>query len=350
MSKCLHIFAPLLCVLALSACGSNPEDTGSGDKVSAQVSTEPARKGSLPDIVSAYGTAMPALDASTTLSVQAAGQVAHFDVAAGALVKRGQPLLRFALAPAAVAAYQQAREAWQVARTQRDNTAQLLARQLATRDQLAQADKAMRDARSTLDALGQQQGEGSTMTLSAPFDGIVSAVTAVQGDALQPGAPLLSLGRADGIVVHVGVEPDPAHPVVPGDPVTLLPLGPGAPLQGVVKRVASMLDARTRLLDVEIAPTGKVVAGMAYRADITVGQWQGWLVPRDAMVGGGAAWQVFQVADGKAVKVPVTIVGESDVISVVSGALDPQRPLVVVGNTQLEDGMAVHSVAAESAQ
>jgi len=82
---------------------------------------------------------------------------------------------------------------------------------------------------------------------------------------------------------------------------------------------------------------------MGYRADITVGQWQGWLIPRDALVGDGHTWHVFQVAGGKAVNVPVTIVGESDTVSVVSGALDARRPLVVVGNAQLDDGMAVRA-------
>ena len=79
--------------------------------------------------------------------------------------------------------------------------------------------------------------------------------------------------------------------------------------------------------------------------DIRIGEWSGWLVPRDAMVGDDDAWHVFQVADGKAVEVPVTVVGESDSVAVVTGALDAQRPLVVVGNTQLENGMAVRATA-----
>jgi hypothetical protein len=39
----------------------------------------------------------------------------------------------------------------------------------------------------------------------------------------------------------------------------------------------------------------------------------------------------------------VTVVGQSDTEAVVSGVLDAQRPLVVVGNTQLDDGMAVRT-------
>jgi len=350
MSMRLHLFAPLALALALAACSSPEDAADSGDKVSALVTTQPVRQGSLPDVVTAYGTAAPAIDAVSSLSVKAEGHVAHFDVTAGAVVKRGQRLLTFALAPAAVAAYQQAQTASQVARAQRTHTAQLLAQQLATRDQLAQADKAMSDAASALDALRRQQGDGATVALLAPYDGVVSTIVASQGDALQPGAPLLSLTRGDGVVVDVGVELDAAHPVTPGDPVSLQPLGAGPSVIGVVKRVAGMLDAHTHLLNAEIAPAGKVMAGMGYRADITVGQWQGWLLPRDALIGDGNAWHVFQLAGGKAVNVAVKIVGESDAITVVSAALDPQRPLIVVGNTQLDDGMAVHTAAAEPAK
>lgn len=330
--------------LTLSACGGTATDSGSNDKVSAAVATQPVHQGSLPDVVSAYGSAAPSIDAAATLSVQAEGAVTQFDVTAGMAVKRGQRLLTFTLSPAAAAAYQQARTALNVARAQRDHTAQLLSHQLATRDQLAQADKAASDARSALDALRKQQGDGSTVELVAPVDGVVSSISATRGDTLQPGAALLSLARGDGVLVSVGIEMDPRHATIPGDAVTLVPLGAGATVTtGVVKRIAGNLDARTHLQNADITPNGPVITGMGYRADITVGQWHGWLIPRNALVGDGHAWHIFQVAYGKAVEVPVTIVGESDTVSVVSGAIDAQRPVVVVGNTQLDDGMAVRT-------
>jgi RND family efflux transporter MFP subunit len=322
---CRFLF-PLV-ALTLAGCGGSAADSdaSSSDKVSAAVTTQPVHQGSLPDVVSAYGTAAPAIDA------------------AGTAVHRGQRLLTFTLSPTAAAAYQQARTALNVAQAAREHTAQLLAHKLATRDQLAQANKAASDARSALDALRKQQGDGRTTELRAPFDGIVSSIAATRGDTLQPGAALLSLARGGGVQVSVGLEMDPQHAPVPGDKVTLVPLGAGAPVTGVVKRVAGMLDPHTHLQNADIAPDGPVIAGMGYRADITIGQWRGWLIPRDALVEDGTAWQVFQVAGGKAIKVPVTLVGESDTVSVVSGALDAQRPLVVVGNTQLEDGMAVRT-------
>src|SRR5579859_3344134 len=104
---------PAVAALALAACsgGEAPENT----EVSAAVTTVPVHQGSLPEQVVAYGTAGPSADAAHVLNVQATGHVAHWDVTAGAPVKRGQRLLTFALAPSSVAAYQQALSAQKVA-------------------------------------------------------------------------------------------------------------------------------------------------------------------------------------------------------------------------------------------
>jgi RND family efflux transporter MFP subunit len=340
MSQQFNIFGVVMLSIALSACGGSSGDADH-ENVSAAVTTQAVHQGDLPHVVAAYGTAVPALDAATTLSIHAEGAVTRFNVTAGAKVKRGENLLTFTLSPASVAIYQQALSAWNVARAARDHTAQLLKNQLATNDQMAQADKAMSDARATLDALRKQQGEQNSIELLAPSDGTISSIAAAQGDTLQPGAPLLSIARGNGIIVNVGVEFDPSNTVVPGDRAALTPIGAGATTTGTVQRIASILNPRTHLLDTDITPDGGVLPGMGYRADITVGQWHGWLVPRDATIGDSDGTYVFQVANGKAVKVAVTVLGESDTVSAVSGSLDASKPLVVVGNTQLDDGMAV---------
>jgi RND family efflux transporter MFP subunit len=350
MSMRPSLFALFMATLPLAACSNGPGSDTAAGTVSALVTAQPPHQGSLPHIVTAYGTAVPALDATSVLSIRAEGHVTHLDVIAGAAIARGQRLLSFALAPSAVATYRQAATAVDVASSQRVHTAQLLAGQLATRDQLAQADKALSDARTALDALRKQQGDGATIELRAPFDGVVGTITAAQGDALPAGAPLLSVTRRDGVVVSVGIEPGTAPPVEPGDPVTLVPLGAGGAVAGEVVRVTHAMDPRTHLLGADIRPQGEVLVGMGYRAEVVVAQAKGWLLPRDAVIGDGQHWHVFQLAGGKAVQVPVTLVGESHDVTAVAGAIDPQRPIVTVGGTQLDDGMAVRTGNAESEQ
>jgi RND family efflux transporter MFP subunit len=333
-----------MCSLAACSGAESPDEAA----VSAIVTTVPLKQGSLPDTVAAYGSAGPATDAAQVMNVQAAGRVLRWNVTAGASVKRGQPLLSFALAPAAVAAYQQAVTAQQLAETQRAHTAQLLSQQLATRDQLDQAEKALHDAQSNLDAVVQQQGRGATVEVTAPFDGTVASVDAQQGDNLQPGAPLLTVQRGDGLVVTAGVERAAMDRVKVGASATLVPIDGGEAMLGTVRRVARTLNKTTHQLDVEIVPDGALVGGEGFRADIVVGQWQGWLLPRDAVQGDEEDRHVFQVANGKAKSVPVKVLGETDEITVASGALDAHLPLVTEGATQLDDGMAVRAPAEQA--
>lgn len=333
------MIAVALAAFALAACsGSEAPDEAA---VSAAVTTVPLTQGSLPETMTAYGSAGPAVDAAQVISVQAPGRVTRWNVTAGTSVRRGQSLLTFTLAPSAVAAYQQAVTAQTLAHTQRDHVAQLLSQQLATRDQLDQAEKALQDAQSSLDAVVQQQGRSATLDVTAPFDGTVVSVDAQQGDNLQAGAALLTLQRADGLVVTAGVERDAMTRVQVGANAELVPIDGGTSMHGTVRRVAHALDPHTHQLAVEIVTDGVLVSGEGFRADIAVGQWQGWLLPRDAVQGDEMDRHVFQVANGKAVNVPVKVLGESDHVTVASGALDAHLPLVTEGATQLDDGMAV---------
>jgi RND family efflux transporter MFP subunit len=335
-------------LLLLAGCGQQA-DTAE-EPARAEIQAIPVTQASLSDSMPAYGMAIPASDAKTTLNVQAAGTVTHLDVSPGLAVKRGQHLLTLSLTPAAVAAYRQAQSAVRVADEARTHAEQLLAQQLATRDQVNQANKAASDARTNLDALRQQQGDGSTINIGAPFDGVVESVSVAQGDALQAGAPLLALTRPERVIVRAGVELDAMGKVVSGDGVTLTPLSGGEPITGKVVRVATALDPHTHQLDVDIAADKPLIGGAGFRADIVVGQQQGWLVPRDALVGDDQDWQVYQVDGDKAVRVPVKVLGEQGDKSVVAGSLDAKRPLVTVGAMQLDDGMAVHVVTARAAQ
>lgn len=335
-------------VLIVAGCGQQA-DTAQ-EPARAEVQAVPVAQASLPDSVAAYGMATAAPDAKTTLNVQAAGTVTRLDVSPGLAVKRGQRLLVLRLTPAAVATYRQAQTAVRVADEARVHTEQLLAQQLATRDQVNQASKAASDARANLDALREQQGDGSTINIDAPFDGVLDSVSVAQGDALQAGAPLLALIQPERIVVRAGVELDSLGKVAAGDSVTLSPLDGGQPITGKVVRVATALDPHTHQLDVDITADKPLVGGAGFRADIVVGRQQGWLVPRDALVGDDQDWQVYQVDGDKAVQVPVKVLGEQGDKSVVAGSLDARRPLVTVGATQLDDGMAVHVVAARAAQ
>ena len=77
------------------------------------------------------------------------------------------------------------------------------------------------------------------------------------------------------------------------------------------------------------------------RATITVGQHLAWAVPRAAVLTDTNGAYIFQVAGGTARRVNVTTSGESEGMVAVSGTIDAQLPVVVVGNYELTDGMQV---------
>ena len=302
------------------------------------VQTQAPRRGTVPDIVTAYGSAAPAFDGGMTLSLQQDGRVLAIAVTPGEAVHTGERLLDFAASAAAVSTYQQSVSGLTAARQQRAHAAQLLAQQLATRDQLAQADKAVADAQATLDALRRQGADRPSQTLTAPFDGIIAAIPVAQGDRVQLGATLMTITRLDGLVVTVGIEPGIRPRVHPGETVHLQPLSSAAALDGRILRVDGMLNPRTRLVDADVSvPAGSVISGEGFRADINVGELSGWIVPHDAVLTDAKGSYLFQVNGGKASRVDVTLTGSAGANDVVQGAFDPLRPIVVQGNYQLTD-------------
>jgi biotin carboxyl carrier protein len=148
-----------------------------------------------------------ALNGSMTISLQSQGRVLQFDVTPGEAVKAGQPLLEFGVSESALGSDRQAETALQTAEVERARIAQLLRQQLATKDQLTQADKAIADAETTLDTLKKSGSGQPNLSIKAPFDGVVSAIPVAQGDTIAPGAPMITLMRIDGLVVSVGIEP-----------------------------------------------------------------------------------------------------------------------------------------------
>lgn len=335
--------APLVLLLGLGACGHG-QQTPADTAPSVLVTTQPVTQGSLPSTVTAYGSAAPAPNGQQTLSVPQPGQVTGLAVTAGMAVRAGYPLVTFVIAPSAHSTYQMAADALAAAQKQRASTQALFAQQLATHDQLAQADKAVMDAQAALTALSAEGADHTVQTLNAPFDGIVTAVSVAQGDRTQPGAPLVTVARATGLIVSTGVDPAERPQLHVGAAAILERLSGGPPISGRVIRVDSALDPKTRMIAVDLAfPAGALLPGEGMRATIVTGRVTGWVVPHQAVVTAKGPPRVFQVVSGHAKAVPVSIVLSSPSGDVVQGALVSSRPLIVDGAYQVSDGDTVRS-------
>lgn len=347
--------------MAASAQGGAP----AAPETSVLVTTEAPHQGSLPRTLTAYGSVQAAPGSSETLSLLRAGQVTRVLVAQGQSVRAGETLLTISAEPTALAAYRQAVSALALARGARGRMAQMLAQHLATRDQLAQADKAVTDAQANIDALNRGGGGSAEQVLAAPFDGVVSSVPVASGVRVAPQTPLITLDRSSRLVAAVGIEPGQRGLVAPGQAARVEPLDGGRATPGSVLSVGAMLDPASRLVPVLVDPPGNegkpdpvgaqggaadgLLPGGPVRVVVTVGEYRGWIAPRKAVLTDGKGAYVFQVDAGKAVRVDVQVAGAVGEETVVTGPLDPQRALVTSGNYQLKGGEAVREDKASGA-
>jgi RND family efflux transporter MFP subunit len=328
--------------LSVAACNS-PAAAPPADP-SVLVTVQPTQRGTLPRTIDAYGTVGPAASALRTISLQQMAQIVNVGVTTGAAVHKGQTLLAYSSAPESRAAFGQAETAVALAKAVQAHTADNFSRQLATRDDVSRADAGVQSAQDALAAL-QRQGAGAAAgVVTAPFDGVVVTLSAAAGDRVQPGAVLMSIAPADGLVVTAGVEPNVAQRVHVGDAVQVQSIAGGLVQASRVLRVDSALNPRSRLVDIDVAAPGPLpLPGDAFRVLLSTGDVQGWTVPHAAVLNDEKGDYLFQLAKTKAIRVPVQVRAPSSTLDVVEGPLDAGRPVIVDGAFQLTDGMAART-------
>lgn len=315
---------------------------------SAAIRTAPIQQRVLHETLTVYGKVTANPRDVQTVSALDMGRVTRLQASLGERVAKGQVLLQITPTPQARSAWLKARHALDSARTNLQQTRDLVQQKLATRSDLAQAKQRYQDAEAALQALQQQGSSSGRHPLRAPRAAIVTKVQ-VQPDAVvQPGQPLLELGDAGHLRVRLGLEPEDASRVKPGLPVTLQTVfgGSSRSIAATVTRVQGMVDPSTRLVDALVDLDGSKTHGL------TIGSWlRGRLqvrtvkqlaVPHAAVLSDNQGSYVFVVAKGKAhmvrVKVPLRTPHWT---AVSSPALHAGEDVVVSGNYELEDGMAV---------
>ncbi|HEY6258359.1 MAG TPA: efflux RND transporter periplasmic adaptor subunit [Xanthobacteraceae bacterium] len=312
-------------------------------KGAAAVKVQDPKRGSIPELIVAYGTATPTSSATVTESFQRDGRVSEIFVEVGDQFKMGDKLLDFGASPAAVVLYEMAKTTEAIKKRALERKQQLFKQQLATRDDVDNADKDLSDATMQREMYEKIGSVTPSEILTAPFDGVVTAIAVNKGDRIAAGAPLMTLSRTDRIILSVGVEASALDKVKPELPVHLTSLLPGRkPSDGKVKRIGSAIDMKTRQIPVfiEIAD-GMALSGENFKAGIEVGKFQGWVVPRDSIGSNTKGTFVYQVDEGHAKRVYVNVIGSVGKNSVVEGDIDSQKELILSGNYQVDDGDAV---------
>lgn len=114
--------------------------------------------------------------------------------------------------------------------------------------ELRQAESAVVQARQQAEAIGLH-GNGSILTIRAPFAGVVVERMAVVGEAVAPGTPLYTVADLSSLWVEISAPEDALLTMRPGLGVKVSFAGlPGRTFPGKIFWVAPALDERTRML------------------------------------------------------------------------------------------------------
>lgn len=310
---------------------------------SVAVQTVALKQQIMADNVFGYGVVSPDTHSLQNINLPRPGQIVALLVSAGQVVKKGAPLLEFGTGTDAALSYQQALLATTFAQSEVARIEQLVSQQMATQSQLAVAKKTLADAQASLRAQTKLGSGRALERVIAPFDGVVVAVQAAQGDRLIAGAPVLQLARAGGQRVLLGVEPDEVNKVRAGMPVSVASVfNAKHKVAGRVAQVFGMINPQTQFVDVLVqVPSGGLLPGTRVRAEIQVSQQKSWVVPRSAVLRDAQGAYIFQVYQGRARRINVQPELEQGGLVAVRGAFTANEPVVSLGNYELQDGMAV---------
>jgi len=315
----------------------------------ARVQTQPLAVHNVKKTIVAYGQVQADPEQINSISLPRAGTINRLMVRLGQRVSQDQQLLELDTAPQVRMDYLQAKAAVDYARSKLQQTESLFSQQLATRDQLAAAQRDLKEAEAKLKAQ-VKLGSGEKMTtIRAPFAGIVTELKVSQGQRVQADTGAMLLASGETLIVPLGVEPEDAGAIRPGMKVALESLFEQRwRVEVEVTTVLAMVNPTTRLVDVltRVPPSKStpLMLGNRIKGTITIKEESTLAVPRSAVLRDAQGAYLFIVQNSRAHRVDVTPgLQEGDLLAI-EGPLKAGDAVVIVGNYELKDGMAVQEV------
>jgi len=296
---------------------------------------------------------------STTIQPQIDGQITQIFVKSGDRVRQGQPLIQIdpRRQQAAVSSQQAELAARQAAvafaRQQQQRASELFAAGAISKQELEQADTALRTADANLKALEaqvqQQEVQLRYYTISAPTSGVVGDIPVRVGNQVSPQTLLTTVDSNDTLEVYVSVPIERAPALKLGLPMEILSSDEHTRLATTsVGFISPHVDDATQSLLVKGAvrnPDGTLRASQFVRARIIWKTTPGLVIPVTAVLRVNGQYFAFVAEDagGKLVarQRPIRvgpIVGDN--YAVLDGIQQNER-VVVSGVQKLADGAPI---------
>lgn len=326
-----------------SASKQSSSDT-SGPPV-AQVTLAPLALKTISATVTTYGSVITQPGKNHAVSVAYETRVQHVLVAPGESVIAGQPLVQIDPSPQTQLQLAQAQSAAQAAQKELQQTQQKFNLKLATNQDLGQAKKNAESAKLQLQTL-EKQGAGNERKVKAEMAGLVGKVDVQDGQIVQAGSPLVELVVQSEIEVKLGVEPEDVKQLQLGQPVTLyqVHLANAQPLQGKVQLITQRVDPSTHLVDVYVSLPNDpgLLLDSYFRAELQTEVHDALVAPRSAVLPDGDKHILYTMKNQHAVRHEVQVgIENTHEIELIAKDLRPGEPVVVDGNYELSDGMAI---------
>lgn len=341
MNKTLSLALPLLLAGVLGAgCGLGADGTTSTERVAPAPSVDGARV----DVAQVYPSAATVSlsltgevqgDRDANLASALGGFIEAVQVRTGATVQEGQTLIEVDRQTHA-AGYRQAKAQAELATSELarlkamgDGVSESQLQQAVTQEAVAQAAQAQALVRLR------------RASIIAPFDGVVSAVNAEEGEVAGPGAPLLRVVQLEPVRVVLAVSDRDVVSLESGIEVSVTAGAIGQRLDGVVRAISPVGDGQTRSFQVEVEvenPDRKLLPGMVARVQLHRELGQAMIVPSDWILSTPDGHGVYVESDGVASWRAVELGRVLQNQIVVESGLEEGAAVIMVGHRELLDG------------
>lgn len=340
-----------LCVFASSllfGCSHSADNEKAVNPV-ASVRVETVGSQTMRSTVFAYGTTIFPPENLHALVASAEVRVDRVLISAGEPVQRDQVLMEVAPTANTHLELVKARADLNFSRQELARVSALRKQALATNADVAAAKLGDANAQAVLAGIQARIGQSSG-PLKAERDGIVASVDVQQGDILMAGAALLHLAEHTELRVRLGIEPKDLSGLREGQKVELTAIyDAGTRAEGRIGKLISQIDPSSRLAEVlvDIETGSPLLPGAMVKASILLdAEADAIAVPRSAVLQQEQRDYVFIIRDGKAHRSWVKTGKENDALVQIRSGVSMGELVVVEGNYELTDGMAVKVEAA----
>lgn len=320
--------------------------------VSVIIGDAEARDRSVPGVVRAH--------VDVALAFQTLGRLTARNVDLGDIVRQGDILATLdpddleGQVRAAEAAADAARVQLQTEQSAADRTRALLERNVATTEQMEQAERALAaaiaaDQKARSELIRARDTEGFA-EMRAPFDGVISAVHATPGAVVAAGEAIMELSGQDELEVVIDAQAALVTRLRAGDRFEVWsPNHPDRIHLASLSRIEPMADAATRTRRVRLAledPTGVRLGALVRARPVATGA-RLMTIPAAAVFEQGGKTQVWVVTrTDKQATVARRAVGTAgpgldERMVIVTDGLQPGEEIVIRGIHSLEEGQQV---------